>query len=101
MDKDCMIVTDNNTLAIISTKIFDGMSAIDEFRAGVTACLRSWSALRTAVESGWGGGEKQSQAKAEDLRQNIFNLLDGQKFPPSSDATDLADNLAIYMEGRI
>ena len=74
------------------------MSTIEEFRAGVTACLRSWSALRTAVESGWGGGERESQAKAEDLRQNIFQLLDGSKFPPSCDEMDLADSLAIYLE---
>lgn len=74
------------------------MSTIEEFRAGVTACLRSWSALRTAVESGWGGGERESQAKAEDLRQNIFNLLDGTKFPPSCDVLDLADSLAIFLE---
>ena len=74
------------------------MSTIEEFRAGVTACLRSWSALRTAVESGWGGGERESQAKAEDLRQNIFNLLDGTKFPPSCDELDLADSLAIFLE---
>lgn len=74
------------------------MSALDEFRAGVTACLRSWSALRTAVESGWGGGDIQSQKKAEDLRQIIFDLLNGQTFPPKIDLMDLSDNLAIYME---
>jgi len=74
------------------------MSTLEEFRAGVTACLRSWSALRTAVESGWGGGERESQAKADDLRRNIFELLDGSKFPPNCDVIDLADSLAIYLE---
>lgn len=72
---------------------------MNEFQAGVTACLRSWSALKTAVESGWGGGDRESQAKAEDLRRNIFQIMDGSRCPiPNFDATDLADNLAIYME---
>lgn len=70
-----------------------------EFRAGVTACLVSWSALRTAVESGWGGGERESQKKAEDLRNHIFAKMDGSKCPlPNYDAFDLADDLAIYIE---
>jgi pre-rRNA-processing protein TSR2 len=74
------------------------MTTIEEFQAGVTACLRSWSALRTAVDSGWGGGERESQAKAEGLRQHIFELMDGKKFPPSCSDMDLADGLAIYLE---
>lgn len=74
------------------------MTTIEEFRQGVTACLRSWSALRVAVESGWGGGERESQSKAEDLRRNIFELLDGNKPPTSCSEYDLADSLAIYME---
>ncbi|KAL3943949.1 MAG: hypothetical protein SGBAC_001983 [Bacillariaceae sp.] len=74
------------------------MTTIEEFRLGVTACLQSWSALRTAVESGWGGGERESQAKAEGLRQNIFEMLDGKKSPNSCSEYDLADNLAIFME---
>ena len=70
---------------------------MDEFRAGLTACLRSWSALRTAVESGWGGNE--SLKKAEDLRTNILEHLDGSCFPPRIiTIDDLEDNLAIYME---
>ena len=73
-------------------------NALLEFRAGVTACLISWSALRTAVESGWGGGERESQKKAEDLRSHIFSAMDG-RFPlPNFDAFELADNLAIYIE---
>lgn len=69
-----------------------------EFKAGVTACFVSWSALRTAVESGWGGGERESQKKAEDLRSHIFSKLDG-RFPlPNYDAFHLADDLAIYIE---
>jgi pre-rRNA-processing protein TSR2 len=75
------------------------MSAIEEFRAGVTACLRSWSAFRTAVESGWGGGARESQDKADELRRSIFQLMDGSKCPPPNfDIYDLADNLAIYIE---
>ena len=70
-----------------------------EFRAGVSACLSSWSALRTAVESGWGGGERESQKKAEDLRAHIFQKMHGKKCPlPNYDSIDLADDLAIYIE---
>ena len=70
-----------------------------EFKAGVTACLLSWSALRTAVESGWGGGERESHKKAEDLRLNIYEKMDGKKCPlPNYDAFELADDLAIYIE---
>lgn len=73
--------------------------ALLEFKAGVTACLVSWSALRTAVESGWGGGERESYRKAEDLRNHIFMKMDGKKCPlPNYDAFDLADDLAIYIE---
>lgn len=70
-----------------------------DFQAGVTACLRSWSALRTAAEGGWGGGTLESHAKAEELRRHILTVLDGKKCPPANyDVIDLADNLAIYME---
>jgi len=70
-----------------------------EFKAGVTACLVSWSALRTAAGSGWGGGERVSQQKAEDLRTHIFEKFNGRKCPlPNYDAFDLADDLAIYIE---
>ena len=72
---------------------------MDDFRAGVTACLRSWSALRTAVESGWGGNVRESQNKAEELRRNIFDIMDGSKCPiPNFTVDDLQDNLAIYLE---
>jgi len=71
---------------------------MDEFRAGVTASLRSWSALRTAVESGWGGAD--SLQKAQDLRANIFEHFDGSSVPPKAfeDVMDLEDSLAIFME---
>jgi pre-rRNA-processing protein TSR2 len=71
---------------------------MDEFRAGVTAVLRTWSAFRTAVESHWGGDD--SLQKGEDLRRNIFQHFNGQSVPPKSmpDVTDLEDALAIYME---
>jgi pre-rRNA-processing protein TSR2 len=95
-----------------------------EFAAGVTACLRSWSALRTAVESGWGGGQRESERKADLLRQGIIEMLNGTKQPvystpatgpggvvspsPTSasfalavssyDVHDLEDNLAIFLE---
>mmetsp|Transcript_10875 Transcript_10875/g.20057 ORF Transcript_10875/g.20057 Transcript_10875/m.20057 type:complete len:235 (+) Transcript_10875:121-825(+) len=76
-----------------------GNQCLADFQAGVTACLRSWSALRTAVENGWGGGTRESQVKAEELRRSIFDILDGKKCPPPNfDVYDLADNLAIYME---
>ena len=72
---------------------------IEDFKAGVTACLRSWSALRTAVESGWGGGERESQAKADELRRSIFDIMNGSQYPiPNFDEQDLADNFAIYLE---
>lgn len=71
--------------------------AVDEFRAGVTACLRSWSALRAAVEGGWGGAE--SHAKAEDLRAYIFQHFDFRACPPKTlTVDDLEDHLAIYLE---
>lgn len=71
---------------------------MDEFRAGVTASLRSWSALRTAVESGWGGAN--SAQKAEDLRSYLFEHFNGESVPPKSmaDVTDLEDALAIFIE---
>jgi pre-rRNA-processing protein TSR2 len=71
---------------------------MDEFRAGVTACLRSWSALRTAVESGWGGAN--SAEKADLLRSSILEHFDGTTIPPKQfpDVMDLEDALAIYME---
>lgn len=69
---------------------------VAEFQAGVTACLRSWNALRTAVDSGWGGNE--SVAKADDLRDNIYNVMNGQTRQPTLEIEDLEDNLAVYME---
>jgi pre-rRNA-processing protein TSR2 len=74
---------------------------MDEFRAGVTACLRSWSALRTAVESGWGGAN--SADKADVLRSAILELFhDGggarKKNIADDIRMDLEDALAIYME---
>lgn len=73
---------------------------MDEFKAGVTACLRSWSALKTAVERGWGGHD--SIQTADDLRASILQHMDGSgRFPPSRDmmdVQDLEDALAIFME---
>lgn len=69
----------------------------DEFRAGLTACLRSWSAFRAAVEGGWGGHD--SLAKAEDLRNNILQHFNGSSATPRTlTIDDLEDNLAIYLE---
>lgn len=77
----------------------DKYNGLLEFQAGVTACLISWSAFRTAVESGWGGGDRESQKKAEDLRTHLFSKFDGKKCPLTNyDAVDLADDLAIYIE---
>lgn len=65
--------------------------ALQEFQLGTTACLRSWSALRTAVEAGWGGGQLECQAKAEELRRYIFQTMDGSQCPvPNLDPQDLA-----------
>jgi pre-rRNA-processing protein TSR2 len=70
---------------------------VDEFRAGVTACLRSWSALRTAVDQGWGGPD--SASKAEELRSSLLHHFDFRACPVRSlTLDDLEDNLAIYME---
>lgn len=66
-------------------------AALVEFQLGATACLRSWSALRTAVESGWGGGERESQAKAEELRNYILQTMNGSQCPiPNLDVQDLS-----------
>ena len=70
--------------------------ATAEFQAGVTAVLRSWPALKTAVESGWGGS--LSNDKAEFLRSHILNCFDYTKAKPSVDMYTLEDDLAIYME---
>jgi pre-rRNA-processing protein TSR2 len=70
---------------------------VEEFRAGVTACLRSWSALRTAVDQGWGGPD--SASKAEELRSSLLHHFDFRACPVRSlTLDDLEDNLAIYME---
>ena len=66
---------------------------MDEFRAGVTACLRSWSALKTAVQNEWGG--PTSIEKAETLREEIINAMIQKKM---TDIIDLEDALAIFME---
>jgi len=71
------------------------------FRAGVTACLRSWSALRTAVLSGWGGGPLICHAKAEDLRLWIIQQYNEQSavlFSQQQSLDELEDSLAIYLE---
>jgi pre-rRNA-processing protein TSR2 len=64
-----------------------------EFQAGVTAVLRNWSALRTAVEQEWGG--VHSAIKAENLRMDILASF----IPQLKWSLDqLEDHLAIYME---
>ncbi len=70
--------------------------ATAEFQAGVTAALRAWSALRTAVQTGWGGVE--SKEKAEFLRSYIFEAFDYGLPKAKLDIDDLEDHLAIYME---
>ncbi|KAL7546591.1 hypothetical protein ACHAWF_009922 [Thalassiosira exigua] len=66
------------------------------FQAGVTASLRSWSALRTAVEHTWGG--PTSASKAEDLRSSIFRFFDGSSPKPKMTPEELEDELSGYME---
>ena len=85
---------DNSTDTCVQSA--SAINVMEEFRAGVTTTLRSWSALRAAVESGWGGVE--SQAKAEYLQDHIYQIMDGKCFPPNMDIMDLEDDLAIYME---
>ena len=70
--------------------------ATAEFHAGVTAVLRSWSALRTAVESEWGG--VTSKDKAEFLRAQILDCFDYKKGKSSTDMYDLEDDLLIFLE---
>mmetsp|Transcript_33263 Transcript_33263/g.59907 ORF Transcript_33263/g.59907 Transcript_33263/m.59907 type:complete len:246 (-) Transcript_33263:145-882(-) len=67
-----------------------------DFQAGVTAALRSWSALRTAVEQQWGG--TGSASKAEELRSNIFTFFDGTTPNPKMTLDELEDNLFGYIE---
>lgn len=69
--------------------------ALTHFRAGITAVLRTWPALKTAVQSEWGGIE--SYAKADDLRTNIFEFYDGSKAEPLT-WEELEDNLFTYLE---
>ena len=72
--------------------------ATAEFQAGLTAVLRCWSVLRTAVSSEWGGIE--SKQKAEDLRAHIlenFNYRQNNA-NPKMDLYDLEDALFDYME---
>lgn len=66
------------------------------FQAGVTATLRTWSALKTAVEQSWGGTD--SATKANDLRQLIFTYFDGTSPNPKMTQYELEDNLSAYME---
>ena len=74
--------------------------ATSEFQAGVTAVLRSWSALRTAVENEWGG--PKSKSKAEELRSNILEFFEySDSVPvnkPKLHLENLEDNLFLYME---
>eukprot|EP00588_Corethron_pennatum_P014611 CAMPEP_0194267934 /NCGR_PEP_ID=MMETSP0169-20130528/2349_1 /TAXON_ID=218684 /ORGANISM="Corethron pennatum, Strain L29A3" /LENGTH=248 /DNA_ID=CAMNT_0039008967 /DNA_START=27 /DNA_END=773 /DNA_ORIENTATION=- len=66
-----------------------------EFRAGVTAVLRRWSALRAGVDSGWGG--ITSHAKAEALRQHLFIVFDGNTRHPTT-VNELEDELVVFMD---
>lgn len=86
----------NSTACVVPSEQLTVEAATAEFQAGVTAVLRSWSAFRTAVESGWGG--VASNEKAEFLRSHIFECFDYKKSKPSVDVYELEDNLAIYLE---
>ncbi|KAK1738769.1 pre-rRNA-processing protein TSR2 [Skeletonema marinoi] len=74
----------------------DNNNPYTSFQAGVTATLRTWSALKTAVDQTWGGTE--SATKAEDLRRTIFSYFDGQSPNPKMTLYELEDNLGAYME---
>jgi pre-rRNA-processing protein TSR2 len=92
------MITDNTstTTTTTSSSSSSNNNPYIFFQAGVTATLRSWSALRTAVEQSWGGAN--SHSKAEDLRSNIFHYYDGQSTKMKMDVFELEDNLLIYME---
>jgi len=64
-----------------------------EFQAGITAALRSWSALRTAVEQEFGG--VHSISKAENLRLTILESFIPK---PKWSLDELEDYLVLYME---
>lgn len=69
--------------------------ALTHFRAGVTAILRTWPAMKAAVDGEWGGHE--THAKAEDLRFNIYQHFDGSS-SEGMPLEELEDNLVMYME---
>jgi len=70
--------------------------ATGELQAGITAVLRSWDVLRTAVESEWGGFD--SKTKAENLRNHLFEYFDYRKISRGIARDDLEDHLVDYME---
>jgi pre-rRNA-processing protein TSR2 len=81
----------------MSARVMSQSEIMEEFRAGVTACLRSWTALRAAVERGWGGSD--SQAKADALRDHIYEIFDGSSNPPKAiEKGNLEDNLLFYLD---
>mmetsp|Transcript_33087 Transcript_33087/g.39613 ORF Transcript_33087/g.39613 Transcript_33087/m.39613 type:complete len:210 (+) Transcript_33087:185-814(+) len=67
-----------------------------ELQAGITAILRSWDALRTAVQNEWGGLD--STTKAENLRYYIFEYFDYIKIKKGITREDLEDHIDMYME---
>lgn len=71
--------------------------ATAELHAGITAVLRSWSVLKTAVENEYGGID--SRNKAENLRKHLFEHFDYRKQSKLGiSLEDLEDNLDIFME---
>ena len=71
--------------------------ATSELQSGITTVLRTWDALRTSVESEWGGFD--STTKAENLRASIFEYFDYRKQSKAEiTREDLEDKLDIFME---
>lgn len=74
-------------------------TSYDEFAAGVTACLRTWSVLRTAMENGWNNNVNNNHG--EDLRSMILSCMNGiDRIPkkPIASLYDLEDYISYYME---
>lgn len=70
--------------------------ATEELQAGITAILRSWDALRTAVQNEWGGLD--STTKAENLRNHLFEYFDYKKVKKGITREELEDHIDLYME---
>ena len=58
---------------LLEDEIDDGVDYWKEFQLGTRAVFQKWTAMRMAVEHGWGG--RDSAEKEEDLILEIIDLL--------------------------